>query len=417
MTQPSATIIGAGIAGMSAAAFLQREGYRVTVIDRVPPGEGCSFGNAGGLAFAEVVPTVHARMLLKVPGWLMDPLGPLTIRWSYLPKVLPWLMALARNSLPGRVKTITAARADLALRVISDFETLLKPAGAADLIRYQDTLRVYDSEAQYQAEAPERAAKNALGFATPRLSGGEARELEPALGPNVQCAAFHGGWYFVTNPERVVKSIAAEVVRNGGTIIADEVVSLSREGARVSHLLLKETGLHQVETLVICAGAYSHLLARQLGEDFPLEAERGYHIVLPDPGVSLSRSITYARTPGAATPMEMGLRLAGTKEFAGLDAPPDYRRADALWTHFKRVLPDLRAPGADATRWMGRRPGTPDSLPVIGRSGTASNVWYGFGHGHMGLTWGPSTGRLLSEMMTGHNSNIDLTPFRPGRFA
>lgn len=139
--------------------------------------------------------------------------------------------------------------------------------------------------------------------------------------------------------------------------------------------------------------------------------------MLPNAGVSLSRSITYARTPGAATPMEMGLRLAGTDEFAGLDAPPDYRRADALWTHFKRVLPDLRTPGPDATRWMGRRPGTPDSLPVIGRSGTASNVWYGFGHGHMGLTWGPSTGRLLSEMMTGHNSNIDLTPFRPGRFA
>jgi D-amino-acid dehydrogenase len=330
---------------------------------------------------------------------------------------MPWLMALARNSLPDRVKSITAARADLALRVISDFETLLKPAGAADLIRYQDTLRVYDSEAQYQAEAPERAAKNAHGFATPRLTGGEARDLEPALGPNVHCAAFHGGWYFVTNPERVVKSIAAHVLRNGGTILSDEVVSLARDGSRVSHVTLKANGLHQVDSLVICAGAYSHLLARQLGENFPLEAERGYHIVLPDPGIALSRSITYARTPGAATPMEMGLRLAGTDEFAGLDAPPNYRRADALWTHFKRVLPGLRAPGPDASRWMGRRPGTPDSLPVIGRSVVAANVFYGFGHGHMGLTWGPSTGRLLSELMTGRNSNIDLAPFRPGRFA
>ncbi|MFM8747575.1 MAG: NAD(P)/FAD-dependent oxidoreductase [Aestuariivirga sp.] len=417
MTEPSATVIGAGIVGVAAAAFLQCEGYRVTVIDRLPPGEGCSFGNAGGLAFAEVVPAVHSRMLLKIPGWLMDPLGPLTIRWSYLPRVMPWLMALGRNSLPDRVRAITAARADLALRVVSDFETLLKPAGAGGLIRYQDTLRVYDNEAQYQAEAAERATKNALGFATPRLSGGEARELEPALGDNVHCAAFHGGWYFVTNPERVVKAIAAQVVRNGGTIMADDVLSLAREGSRVSHVALRERGLHKVETLVICAGAYSHLLARQLGEDFPLEAERGYHIVLPDPGVALSRSITYARTPGVATPMEMGLRLAGTDEFAGLDAPPNYKRADALWTHFKRVLPALRAPGPDATRWMGRRPGTPDSLPVIGPSATAANVWYGFGHGHMGLTWGPTTGRLLAEMMTGRNSNVDRAPFRPGRFA
>lgn len=416
MSQPSATIIGAGIVGMSAAAFLQREGCQVTVIDRVPPGEGCSFGNAGGVAFAEIVPTVHARMLLKVPGWLMDPLGPLTIRWTYLPKVLPWLMALARNSLPDRVSAITAARAGLALRVVSDFETLLKPAGAESLLRYQDTLRVYDSEAQYRAEAPERAAKNAHGFATPRLSGGEARELEPALGPAVQCAAFHGGWYFVTSPERVVKSLAAQVVRNGGTIIADDVISLSRDGGRVGHIMLREKGQHQVDRLVICAGAYSHLLARQLGEDFPLEAERGYHIVLPDSGVALARSITYARTPGAATPMEMGLRLAGTDEFAGLDAPPNYRRADALWTHFKRVLPGMREPGPDATRWMGRRPGTPDSLPVIGPSAAAANVWYGFGHGHMGLTWGPTTGRLLAEIITGRRTNIDLSPFRPGRF-
>lgn len=416
MTAPTATIIGAGIVGMSAAAFLQREGYRVTVIDQLPPGEGCSFGNAGGLAFAEIVPTVHPRMLTKIPGWLMDPLGPLTIRWSYFPRALPWFLALARNSLPDRVRAITAARASLALRVVSDFETLLKAAGTAELIQYQDTLRLYDAEAQYISEAPERAAKQAYGFETRRLSGGEARELEPALGDNVHCAAFHGGWYFLTNPGRAVKSIAAEVVRNGGEIIQDEVVSLVREAGRVDTILLRDRGRHPIDRLIICAGAYSHLLARQLGEKIPLEAERGYHMVLPNSGISLSRSITYARSPGAATPMEMGLRLAGSDEFAGLDAVPDYRRADALWRNFKAVLPGLRAPDDQTTRWMGRRPGTPDSLPVIGPAKSVSNVWYGFGHGHMGLTWGPSTGRLLSEIITGHKSNIDLSPFHAGRF-
>jgi D-amino-acid dehydrogenase len=416
VTETSATIIGAGIVGVSAAAFLQREGYKVTIVDRVPPGEGCSFGNAGGLAFSEIVPAVHSRMLLKIPRWLMDPLGPLTVRWSYLPKAMPWFMALARNSLPDRVRAITAARADLALRVVSDFETLLKAAGTADLIRYQDTLRVFDSEAQYLAEAAERDAKKAHGYEMARISGDEAREIEPALGRNVHCGAFHGGWYFLANPGRAVKSIAAEVARNGGTILEDEVVSLVREGNRVSAIQLKANGLHRVDRLVICAGAYSHLLARELGEKILLEAERGYHMVLPDPGISLSRSLTYARTPGAATPMEMGLRLAGTDEFAGLDAAPDYRRADALWKNFKAVLPGLREPDAQTTRWMGRRPGTPDSLPVIGPSRTTGNVWYGFGHGHMGLTWGPSTGRLIAELMTGQKSNIDLSPFRAGRF-
>ena len=416
MSGNSITIIGAGIIGMSVAAFLQRDGFAVTVIDRLPPGEGCSFGNAGGIAFAEIVPPVHPRILLKIPGWLMDPLGPLTIRWSYLPKALPWFLAAGRNAMPARVRAITEARAALALRCVADFESLLKPAGGHDLMVYRDTLRVFDSEAQFRAEARERATRKSFGFEMKELSAGEARELEPALGPAVHRAAFHGGWYFVTNPERVVKTIAAAVVKNGGVIVNDDVVSLERSGGRVTALVLKEKGRHAVDKLVICAGAYSHLLARQLGENVLLEAERGYHMVLPNSGVGLSRSITYARTPGAATPMDMGLRLAGTDEFAGLDAGPNYARADALWTNFKRILPGLREPDSATTRWMGRRPGTPDSLPVIGPSRTTANVWYGFGHGHMGLTWGPTTGRLIAEIIAGAQSNIDLSAFRVDRF-
>ncbi len=416
MTTPHATIIGAGIAGISTAAFLQRAGFRVTVIDKVPPGEGCSFGNAGGLAFAEVVPAIHPRILLKIPGWLMDPLGPLTIRWSHLPRALPWFLAAGRNAMPDRVKAITEARANLALRVIGDFETLLKAAGSADLISYEDTLRLYDNEQQFAAEADERAIKNAHGYETKRLTGHEVREIEPAISTHVHCGVFHGGWYFVKNPERVVKSMAAEIVRNGGAILSDEVAAIELADGKATQLKLKSGTGHSIDRLVICAGAYSHLLTKQLGDRVLLEAERGYHMTLPNPGVTLSRSLTYARTPGAATPMEMGLRLAGTDEFAGLDAPPNYARADALWTMFKAVLPHLREPDSATTRWMGRRPGTPDSLPVVGPASHVSNVWYNFGHSHMGLTWGPSTGRLLSELMTGTKSNIDLSPFRVDRF-
>jgi D-amino-acid dehydrogenase len=416
MTQPHATIIGAGIVGVSTAAFLQRAGYRVTIVDRLPPGEGCSFGNAGGLAFAEIMPTIHPRIFTKIPGWLMDPLGPLTIRWSYLPKALPWFMAAARNGMPARVKAITAARADLGLRVISDFETLLKAAGHHDQMVYRETLRLFDDDRQFNAEANERAVKKSHGFECQTFSGDEAREMEPAIAKHVRHGAFHGGWYFVKNPERVVKSLAEQVVRDGGEIVSDDVVRINAEGGAARSVTLKSGRALTLDRLVICAGAYSHLLAKQLGEKVMLEAERGYHMVLPNSGVTLSRSLTYARTPGAATPMDMGLRLAGTDEFAGLDAAPNWARADALWKVFKTLLPGLRAPDAATTRWMGRRPGTPDSLPVIGPSKRCSNVWYGFGHGHMGLTWGPSTGRLLSELMGGNRSNIDLTPFRVDRF-
>jgi D-amino-acid dehydrogenase len=416
MTQPHATIIGAGIVGVSTAAFLQRAGYRVTIVDRLPPGEGCSFGNAGGLAFAEIMPTIHPKMLLKIPGWLLDPLGPLTIRWSYLPKALPWFLAAARNGLPDRVRAITAARADLGLRVVSDFETLLKDAGHHDLMVYRETLRLFDNEKQFASEGEERTIKKAHGFECETFTGDEVREMEPAVSKHVTHGAFHGGWYFVTNPQRVVTSIAENIVRNGGEVVSDDVVRIETEGGVARTLQLKSGKTIALDKLVICAGAYSHLLAKQLGDKVLLEAERGYHMVLPNAGITLSRSLTYARTPAAATPMDMGLRLAGTDEFAGLDAPPNCERADALWKVFKKVLPAMNEPDAATTRWMGRRPGTPDSLPVVGPSKKVSNVWYGFGHGHMGLTWGPSTGRHISEMITGGKSNINLAPFRVDRF-
>lgn len=413
---PHATIIGAGIVGISTAAFLQREGYAVTVVDRLPPGEGCSFGNAGGIAFAEIMPTVHTGMLTKIPGWLMDPLGPLTIRWPYLPRALPWFLSAMRNASPKRVAAITKARADLGLRAVSDLESLLKQADGNNLLVHRETLRLFDNEQQFNSEAHERAVKAEHGFPVETYSGDQAREMEPAIGTNISHAASTGGWIFVTNPERVVKTIAMQVAKDGGTILQDEVQRIETQNGEAKTLHLSSGRTLALDKLIVCAGAYSKHWAKQLGDRVMLEAERGYHITLPNPGIKLSRSITYARTPGAATPMEMGLRLAGTDEFAGLDAAPNYKRADALWHVFKRALPGLNAPDARATRWMGRRPGTPDSLPVLGPSMTTSNVYYNFGHSHMGLTWGPTTGRLLSEMIAGKPSNMDLGPYRADRF-
>ncbi len=415
-TAPHATIIGAGIIGVSTAAFLQREGYAVTVVDRVPAGEGCSFGNAGGIVFAEILPTIQPRMLTKIPGWLLDPLGPLTIRWRYLPKALPWFLAAMRNTTPQRVAAITKSRADLGLRAVSDFETLLKPAGGHDLMVYRESLRLYDNEQQFNNESKDRAIKATYGFPVEIYSGDQAREMEPDIGPNIAHATTAGGWYFVTNPERVVKALAAEIIKNGGTFLQDEVKHIDVKEGKASTLCLTSGKNLSLDKLIICAGAYSNILAKQVGDHVLLEAERGYHITLPNAGIKLTRSLTYARTPGAATPMEMGLRLAGTDEFAGLDAAPNYKRADALWHIFKRALPGLNPPDETTTKWMGRRPGTPDSLPVVGPSASIKNLFYNFGHGHMGLTWGPTTGRLLAEIIAGKPSNMDLSPFAINRF-
>ncbi len=409
-------VIGAGIIGVSAAVFLQQQGKQVTLIDPLPPGEGASFGNAGGVAVCEILPTITVQTVLKIPRWLIDPLGPLSIRGSHFFQSLPWFLKALRNSTPKRVAKITEARAALSLRAHSDFQHVLQAANLQDILHKREALRIYETKAEYQAEQSRLKVQRDYGYENAFLTPGEVNELEPAITKQIHGATFHSGWHYISNPGRLVSSLAELVIRNGGVILRDEVKKLEIGEGKVQALQTVQGQRLELDQLVICAGAYSNLLASQLGERASLEAERGYHIMIPEPGISLSRSITCARTPAVATPMEGGLRLAGTDEFAGLYKPPNYARADALWHHFKHIFPGLAAPDARATRWMGRRPGTPDSLPVIGPSKTCRNVWYGFGHGHMGLTWGPTTGRMLSELMASQPTNTDLTAFRMDRF-
>ncbi len=409
------TIIGAGIVGMSAAAFAQQRGFKVRVIDKVPPGEGASFGNAGGVVVSSVTPTVHPGMLMKIPGWLLDPKGPITVRWSYLPKALPWLLALGRNAMPDRVRKITEARHSLGLRALEDHRTVLGHAGAMDLLAMDDGLMVYGTRAQYDEGAGWRTVKADHGYPGVELTPEEARELEPDLTPDMYRAVFWGGWHRIRDPHRMVVRLAEQVVRDGGEIIQDEVTRVEQDGNRVTRLHLKAGGEEAVENLCICAGAWSHELAAMLGSKVLLEAERGYHIIMQNAGIRLGRAITHAAQPGAVTPHHDGIKIAGSDEIAGNDAAPDWRRADQMHVYGKRLFPKLRDLDGSESRWMGRRPGTPDSLPVISPSPKLANVWYGFGHGHLGLTWGPTTGRLLAELMDGHASNTDLEPYRIDR--
>jgi D-amino-acid dehydrogenase len=205
------------------------------------------------------------------------------------------------------------------------------------------------------------------------------------------------------------------VVRNGGEIVQDEVTRIEHDGSRATKLHLRQNGEEEIENLCICAGAWSHELARMLGSKVLLEAERGYHLIMQNTGIRLGRAVTHAAQPGAVTPHYDGIKIAGSDEIAGNDAPPDWRRAEQMHVYGKRLFPGLRDMDGTESKWMGRRPGTPDSLPVISASPKLANVWYGFGHGHMGLSWGPTTGRLLADMMGATPPNMDLSPFRIDR--
>jgi D-amino-acid dehydrogenase len=414
MSAPSdITVIGAGIVGMSCARWLQRDGHAVTVIDPVPAGEACSGGNAGIIAMSSVLPLATPGMMRKVPGWLLDPLGPLTVRWRYLPRIAPWVARLLAASRKHRIPAIADALRALNAPTLDAYRELLGPADFASLIRCDGLIYAYPTERALDADSWTWEMRRARGVRAERIGREELRQLEPALGPGAACAMFVEDSAHSIDPETLVKTLARRFADDGGEIVAARVrdVEPGPDGPRA---IILDQGRREVSRLVVAAGAWSRPLAARLGSRVPLETERGYHLTLPDPGVTLRRPVALTGRGFIVTPMSMGLRIAGTVEFGGLDAPPDYRRADVLFRHARHIFPGLRDEGA--TRWMGFRPSIPDSLPVISSSPEVPGVFYAFGHGHLGLTEGAMTGRLVAELAAGRETSIDVSPYRVDRF-
>jgi D-amino-acid dehydrogenase len=407
------TVIGAGIVGLCCASFLQRDGHEVTVVDRDEPGNGCSFGNAGLVSPGAVATAAQPGAWRNVPKWLLDPLGPLAIRWRHLPGMLPWLAAWGRSCREENVRAASTALHALHAPVFENYAPLLAAAGAQELIRRTGQLYVSEQEGGALGSALVRELRAAAGVRTEMLSGEAIRELEPALGPHYRSALLFPEHGHSVNSFRLVQVLAAEFCRAGGTLLRRRVDGFET-GAHGPRRVLTDAGALEVETLVIAAGAWSNRLTGSLGMRFPLEAERGYHLMLAQPAVMPRLPIVNRDFNFTTTPMENGLRFAGTAEFAGLEAPPDYRRAHALLTHARRMLPGLTE--SAGTPWMGCRPSLPDALPVIDRSPRFGNVFLAFGHAHFGLTEAPTTGRLIADLVANRPPAIDPTPYRASRF-
>ena len=407
------TVIGAGIVGIACASYLRRDGHAVTVIDRLPPGEGCSFGNAGGLSPGSVVPLALPGTMRQVPGWLLDPLGPLALRWSYLPRLLPWLLRFRRSAGPRRVVEIAGALRALHAGTFEHYDPLIGAAGCADLVVRKGQLYVYETERAFAADAYGWQLRRDQGVTVEFLDAGEIRRMEPALAPIFARAAFLPEHGQCSNPHRLVTALADAFRRDGGAIIERDVTGfdIGAEGPRRIHT---DGGELAADIVVIAAGAWSHHLAARLGSRVPLETQRGYHATIGNPAVAPERTIMWAERKFMSTPMEPGMRFAGTAEFAGLDAAPDWRRARALLAHGRRMFPGLE--GGEPSLWMGHRPCLPDTLPVIGRSPHFANVLYAFGHGHTGLTGASTTGKVIADLVAERTPPIDVRPFRVDRF-
>ena len=406
-------VIGAGIIGASCAWHLQRKGLQITLIDPVLPGQSCSYGNASCIATSGVVPFSFPGVLKKVPGWLLDPLGPVTIRPADVPALLPWLWRFWRVCNMKKVEEIATAQALLMHRALRDFDEILDAVGSSHLKRSPGAIHVYDTEQEYRDNQWQFDLSGRLGFEHHRLNPLDLKSMVPALKLKNGVALLVPGWHHVVNPSRVVESIAKDYFGNGGRWIQDRVTEVGANPSSVS--LQTESGKRiEADQLVVAAGAWSNLLAGQLDYRVPLIAERGYHSQVSNPGFELNHPVVSLSRHFVMTPLEDGLRVAGTAEFAALDAKPDYRRAKVLLEQATHYFDGLRTEGA--TEWMGQRPAMADSLPVISVSPSHPNVFYAFGHGHYGLTQGPTTAAIIADMVTGCEPTLDISAFRFDRF-
>ena len=409
----SATIVGAGIVGVATAVALQRAGFSVTLVDRQEPGRATSFGNAGILSGTTAMPLATPGILKEVPKMLLDPLGPLTIRWSYLPKIAPWLVRFVRNAHPTKVAELSDAIVALSKPTVAAWMDLAGHAGATDLIERKGWVGVYEGDQAAKKAAYDVEVRVRQSIKAEMLTADEVRQLVPGLARTVTHGVFHPDAGHTVSPIRLTERLFGHFQKAGGVFrkatVNDVVFTDGKPTA-----LDTDQGPIPFDNVVVCAGAWSKRLVARLGHKVPLDTERGYHVMIADPGVDLRLPVSSSEGKFFLTPMADGIRVAGTVELAGLDAEPNWKRADALLEKGKRLLPGMKTDKVE--RWLGFRPTLPDSLPVIGPSTKYGNVFFGFGHHHLGLTQSAMTGRLLAQVMTGAKPEIDLRPYRVDRF-
>ena len=406
-------VIGAGIVGVSCALHMQRDGHKVTLIDQRAPGTSTSFGNAGVIASSALAPNSTPALRREIPHMLFSRDSAVWLRWRYLPRIAPWLVQFFLAGRRARVETIADALLPLVTGAYDAHRELAAFSGVDHLVRPSGWLKVYETEAGFAATRYDRDLMSARGVRFDILDPDEIHQLEPALARRYVKGLFQPNSGFVPSPHQLVQAHAAQFQHIGGSFAQERVRGVQPIDGGVR--LDCELGFRTFDTVVIAAGAWSKELARQVGDHVMLDTERGYHLNLePGEAGELRRSVMFEDRGFVLAPMLDGVRLTMGVELAGVDAPPDFSRIQRMLPAAREALPGLS--GRVTRQWMGYRPSTPDSLPVIGQSPRSPAVFYAFGHQHVGLTLGPITGRLIAAAVAGRPPDFDLTPYRINRF-
>ena len=405
-------IVGGGLMGCATALHLLEQGHSITVLERDAGGLPASVGNAGILAVPEIDPLARPDMLLSVPKWLLDPLGPLTVRWQDLPALTPWLMKFLFSARPGKAAASRAAMLFLMKTAGADHERLGALAGVSGHMRDTGALTVFDSlAARDKVFAHETENANLIGCNVEKLDAGEARRRVPALEGPFAGAVFNDGYKTFEYPLTFLRRLQAALREREA--FAD--ANVAAVGQRENGIAVRTEGGREFifDRLVVAAGVWSRRFVADLGLKVLLETERGYNTTFMNPSTVLDMPVFFSEHGFVATPFENALRIGGAVELALPDAPANYRRAAAMRKKMRRYVPDLQEEGG--TEWMGRRPSTPDSLPVISLHPRDPRIAFAFGHGHLGLTLSATTGRHVARLISGEGESA-LAPFSIARF-
>ena len=403
-----AIVVGAGITGVSSAEWLRRDGWDVKLVDRILPGdpEQTSFGNAGLIARGAILPVSTPGLWAKAPAMLLDPNSPLFLRWSYLPRLLPWLVPFLRNGSKEKVAEIAAGLAALTTDSVDQHQSLSEGTPAAAFIQTGDYVNLYRSRSDYESDPFSIAIRKEHGFDPDQITREEILERDPNIGSAYTFGTVFKDYGWISSPGDYVATLFDHFRTQGGQFKQGEVAEITPgESPRVT---LKGGAVLTADKIVLSAGAWSGGLTKI---PVKLEAERGYHVSMFNPAFTAPNPYMITDAKFVLTPMNGFLRAAGVVEYGGLDAPASKAPVNLLRKQMNAVYPTLEFEYDEV--WMGRRPTTPDSLPVLDE---AENVIHAYGGQHVGLTIGPRLGRMVADIAGRRKTNVDLSAYKADRF-
>ena len=404
-------IVGAGIQGVCNALFLQKKGFQVTLFDRDEPGNSASYGNAGHFSPYASIPINRPDILTDVPAMLLSSRGPLALKWRYVPKMIPWFLKFISNCRKDRMLHTAKYMHQILDIALPAFDELFEDVDISGLVENKGILYFWNDQ-NLKSRDFEIKTREELGVKQQLVTPKEIHDLEPNIKP-----VYHGGVYYdyarhARNPKKILIKLFENFVQKGGNFLKLNIKDLNFDEKKP--VIRSDTQRFVFDKLVIACGAFSKTLTDKLHEDIPLDTERGYHIHFKNFDHLINRPIIYLNRGFGMTPMEQGLRVVGTVEFGGLKNPLSKSRIKNLIENAKELLDGL--PDHE-DEWLGFRPTLPDFLPVIGPSKNYDNVFYSFGHHHLGWTLGAISGKIISKMISNEKTNLDLKPYSSLRFS